>query len=382
MTPFVPFEMERWQSTYEHRVRFNLSESGVHPLSTRELLAMAGEEGETVAGELWDLRHGYGQSNGSDLLRERIAALYSQADPDSVLVTVGGAEANFVTLWRLLEEGRDWAAILPTYMQIPGMVRNLGGTLHPVHLREEEGWQPDPDDVGKAFEAGARALLITNPGNPTGIRLDPERRTAIAAHAERHGAWIVADEVYSGAEADGVTTPSFHGTASRVVVTQSLSKAYGLPGLRVGWAMSTPEMAADLWARTDYTTITPSTLSDRLAAVALEPTVREQILARTRGIIAANRERMAEWVAEQDDRFSYHPPDAGAIAFLRYHGDTPSAEVAERLRVEESVLVVPGSQFGVEGTLRVGFGPPRDELDAGLERVAALFDRLDPVGVA
>lgn len=377
MTAFFPFEMERWQSTHEHRVHFNLSESGVHPLSTRELLAMAGEEGRAVEEAFLDIRHGYGQSNGSDRLRERIAALYPDAGPDSVLVTVGGAEANFVTLWRLLEEGSDWAAILPTYMQIPGMVRNLGGTLHEIHLQEHERWQPDPDDVRRAFEAGARALLITNPGNPTGIRMDPERRAAIAAHAEHHGAWIVADEVYSGAEADGVTTPSFHGTASRVVVTQSLSKAYGLPGLRVGWAVANPELADDLWSRTDYTTITPSTLSDRLATVALEPTVRSRILTRTREIIAANRERMAQWVAEQGDRFSYHPPDAGAIAFLRYRGTTPSGQVAERLRVEESVLVVPGAQFGVEGTIRVGFGPPRDELDAGLARVEALFHRME-----
>ena len=380
MTAFFPFEMERWQSTHEHRVRFNLSESGVHPLSTRELLAMAGDEGRAVEEEFMDIRHGYGQSNGSDLLRERIAALYPGAGPDSVLVTVGGAEANFVTLWRLLEEGLDWAAILPTYMQIPGMVRNLGGTLHPVHLREEERWQPDPDDVRRAFEAGARALLITNPGNPTGIRIDPERRSAIAAYAERHGAWIVADEVYSGAEADGITTPSFHGTASRVVVTQSLSKAYGLPGLRVGWAVANPELAEDLWSRTDYTTITPSTLSDRLATVALERTVRDQILERTRKIIAANRERMAEWVKEQGDRFAYSPPDAGAIAFLRYRGGPPSREVAERLRIEESVLVVPGAQFGVEGTLRIGFGPPRDELDDGLSRVADLFQRMEREG--
>ncbi len=377
MSPFEPFEMERWQSTWEHRVEFNLSESGVHPMSTRELLALGGAEGESLAAGLLELRLGYGQSNGSDELRARIAALYPGAGPDDVLATVGGAEANFAVLWRLLEEGDDWAAVLPTYMQIPGLVRSFGGRLFPVPLREAEGWQPDPDDVRRAFEKGARALLVTNPNNPTGAILAPDRMSAILEHAERHGAWIVADEVYSGAEVSGDPTPSFHGRGERVVVTQSLSKAYGLPGLRVGWAVSNAPLAADLWARTDYTTITPATLSDALATLALAQGVRSRVLERTRGIIAANREQLARWVADQGERFSYQAPEAGAIAFVRYRTPINSSDLAERLRVEKSVLVVPGDQFGLDGFIRIGFGPPAEELDEALGRVRALFDEVE-----
>lgn len=380
MTPFVPFEMERWQSTWEHRVRYNLSESGVHPLSTRELIALGGDEGSELSDRLLELRQGYGQSNGSDELRARIAALYPEADSEGVLVTVGGAEANFASLWRLLDEGSDWAAILPTYMQIPGLLKSFGGRLHPVALREEDGWQPDPQEVKGAFEQGARVLLITNPNNPTGAILEPDRMEAILDHARHHRAWIVADEVYSGAEVAGVLTPSFFGRHDRVVVTQSLSKAYGLPGLRIGWALTTPELAADLWSRTDYTTITPATLSDALATLALAPRVRDAILERTRGIVGSNRERLARWVADQGGRFSYRPPDAGAIAFLRYRTPVNSSELAERLRVEESVLVVPGDQFGLDGFIRVGFGPPGPELDEALDRVRNLFDRLEGAG--
>ncbi len=376
MSSFVPFEMERWQSTWEHRVRYNLSESGVHPLSTAELLELGGQEGRELGERLLELRQGYGQSNGSDELRRRISALYPGADPEGILVTVGGAEANFVTLWRLLEEGEDWAAILPTYMQIPGLVRNLGGRLHSVPLTEDEGWQPDPDEVARAFRAGARVLLVTNPNNPTGACLEPERMEAIAGHAARHGAWIVADEVYAGAEVSGRTTSSFYEHHDRVVVTQSLSKAYGLPGLRIGWAVATPQLAHDLWGRTDYTTITPATLSDALATLALSPEVRPRILARTREIITANRDRLARWVEAQGDRFSYRPPDAGAIAFLRYRGGHNSSEVAERLRVDDDVLVVPGDHFGMDGFIRIGFGPPPDELDEALERVSRRFDAL------
>lgn len=374
---FVPFEMERWQSTYEHRVRINLSESGVHPLSTRELLRMGGAEGARLGESLLDLRHGYGQSNGSDALRARIAALYPGGTSAGVLATVGGAEANFATLWRLLDEGGDWAVILPTYMQIPGLVRSFGGRLHPVYLREEDGWQPDPADVEAAFDEGARVLLVTNPSNPTGSILHRDRMDAIVVSAARHGAWIVADEVYTGAEAEGPETPSFFGRHDRVVCTNSLSKAYGLPGLRVGWAMTSPEIAEDLWARTDYTTITPATLCDALAALALSPEVRPHILERTRAIIRANRTVLSDWARAQGSRFTFRAPDAGAIALLRYRTGASSTDIAERLRTDKSVLIVPGDQFGLDGTIRLGFGNPREELLEGLRNVAEVFDEVE-----
>ena len=380
--PFLPFEMERWQSTWEHRVEINLSESGVHPLSTRELLDLgrdeAPDETRALSEALLDLRHEYGQSNGSDRLRARIAALYPEGDPDGVLVTQGGAEANLVSLWRLLEHRGDWAALLPTYMQVPGLVRNFGGTLHPVPLRESQGWQPDPDDVEAAFRGGAGVLLVTNPNNPTGAVIEEDRLEAILASAAHHGAWIVADEVYSGAELDGTPTPTLFHRHPRVICTHSLSKAYGLPGLRIGWAITSPAMAEELWARTDYTSIAPATLSDALATLALEPRVRSKVLARTRGILNANRDLFAAWVDSLEGLVRFHPPEAGAIALVSYGASTPSLEIAERLRSEHEVLVVPGTHFGLEGTLRLGFGNPADELAEGLGRVGDLLGSLPP----
>ena len=123
------FVMERWQSTYEHRVRFNLSESGVHPLSVTELLSLADLDPDTL-----DVRLGYGQSNGSDDLRKLIADLYTDATEASVLVTTGGAEANFTAFWELMEPGTSVAVMLPNYMQIPGLLESFGAHIHPFHL--------------------------------------------------------------------------------------------------------------------------------------------------------------------------------------------------------------------------------------------------------
>ncbi len=369
---YAPFEMERWQSTYEHRVRYNLSESGVHPMTPAELLELSGRELDLEA-----IRLGYGQSNGSDRLRARIADLYPGATDASVLVTTGGAEANFVSVWQLLEPDAPVAAILPNYMQVPGLVENFGGHVLPVRLREKDGWQPDLDELDEALEAGARFVLVTHPNNPTGAALTEEVMDALVEAAGRHDAWILADEVYQGAEVSGRTSPTFWGRSPRVLVTNSLSKAYGLPGLRLGWVVGDPDAVGRLWGRTDYTTISPATLSDALAEVALEPETRDRILERTRGIIRSNLSVLTEWMDAREGLFSYRPPDAGAICYIRYHADVNSSAFAETLRRDHDVLVVPGDHFGMDRYLRIGFGPPEEELREALRRIADAFSGVD-----
>jgi aspartate/methionine/tyrosine aminotransferase len=364
--------MERWQSTYEHRVRFNLSESGVHPLSVSELLSLAGQELDTL-----DVRLGYGQSNGSDELRGLIAGLYPGATEASVLVTTGGAEANFIALWELIEPGASVAVMFPNYMQVPGLLETLGAQIHPFHLVEEAGWQPDLNALEQGLKDGARFILITNPNNPTGAVLNDPSMSGIVTLADRHGAWIFADEVYRGAELNGPETPSFWGLHDRVLVTNSLSKAYGLPGLRIGWVVGPGEMMESLWGRTDYTTIAPASLSDALARVTLEPATRPKVLARTSKILTDNMALLTNWMDSQEGRFTYRPPDAGAICYARYHASINSTQLADTLRTEMDLLVVPGDHFGMDQYLRLGFGPPASELEEALERLATAFDAME-----
>jgi hypothetical protein len=363
--------MERWQSTYEHRVRFNLSESGVHPLTVRELLELAGSDLS-----VGDVRLGYAQSNGSDELRALIAADYPGATDTSVLVTVGGAEANFASFWHLFETAGKAAVVVPTYGQVPGLVSSFGGDLKPVRLLEEEGWQPDLDALADALADGARFVLVTNPNNPTGAVLTTASMDGIVELTERHDAWILADEVYQGAELGASRTPSFWGRHDRVLVTNSLSKAYGLPGLRLGWIVGPEDHIAALWGRTDYSTICPASLSDALACVALDPTTRARIRERTHGIVRKNLPLLEEWMQAQEGRFRYRPPDAGAICFAHYDAPVNSSEFAEKLRVEKDVLVVPGDHFGTDEFVRIGFGNPAGELLEALERVREAFDEV------
>jgi aspartate/methionine/tyrosine aminotransferase len=369
---FVPFELERWQSTWENRVRFNLAESGVHPLSIQELLGIAGAS----AVPLLEVRLGYSQSNGTDLLRQRIAALYPGASPDHVLVTTGSAEANFVACWRLLEPGDKVAMLLPSYLQIWGQAQNLGAHVRGFDLRESHGWEPFAEEIRTAIAPGTKLVVVTNPHNPTGHVLSDEARRAILERTREVGAWLLADEVYAGAELNGKTTPSFWGSYDKLICVSGLSKAYGLPGLRIGWLVAPPEFVAESWARHDYTTIGPAGASDHLAAVALASGVREKIVERTRRILNANYPVFEEWLKRFGDTFTWHPPQAGAICLVKYRQRVGALEVVEKIRAQHSVLLVPGEHFGLPQHIRFGYGNELSELQAALAETEHGLKRL------
>ena len=366
------FEMERFQSTWENRVAHNLSESGVHPLSLGELLGPKEREA------LFNERFVYVQTNGTPGLRASIAALYPGATADHIVVGNGTAEANYITVWSLVEPGDEVVMMLPNYMQIWGVVRGQGAAVVPWRLREEREWEADVDELAALVTKRTKLIAVCNPNNPTGSILSEAAMRAIVAVAERAGAWILADEVYRGAELDGRETRSFWGLSDRVLVTGGLSKAYGLPGLRIGWVAGPAPMIAELWARKDYLSIAPAALSDHLAQVALRPEVRPRILARTRGLINANLPALTAWMRGHDPGFRLAPPRAGAIVYPRYSWPINSTKLMERLRDEQSVLVVPGDQFGMDGYLRVGLGNEPAELKAGLASMNAVLESLGP----
>ncbi len=368
-----PFALERFQSEWEHRVRFNLSESGVHPLSVRELLADA-----AAVEAVLDTPLSYTQTNGTVGLRERVAALYPGATAAHVQVTNGGSEANFVVTWRLVQPGDELVVLVPTYMQVAGLVSAFGGVVRPWPMvldRAAGRWRPDLEALDRLVGPATRAIVLCTPNNPTGARLTAAELDTVAAAAARHGAWVVSDEIYRGAELDGVESPSMWGRGERVVVTSGLSKAYGLPGLRVGWAVGPPDLVESLWAYHDYTSIAPGALSDQLAAAALAPERRLRLLARTQGILRENLPRVEGWLKDCGHAFDWMSPEAGAFVFARYTQQVNSTALVTQLRDEESVLIVPGDHFGMDGYLRLGAGEHATYVLAGLDRFKAFLDR-------
>ena len=372
MTTFQPFDMERMMSKWENIVEYNLSESGVHPVTLRELLG-----DWTLVEGLLDTELNYPQTNGIVELREHIAALYPGATPDNVLVTVGCAEANLIALQTLLAAGDEMVMMLPNYMQIWGLGHNLGFRVRAFHLQEERGWAPDLGELNEVISEKTKLIAVCNPNNPTGYILTQKEMDAIVAAAERVGAWLLADEVYRGAERlTDTETPSFWGRYDKVLAMNSLSKAYGLPGLRIGWVVGPADIVDDIWARHEYTTISATMLANKLAAIALSPQVRPRLIQRARDYIRRGFPILDGWLRSHEGTFTLVPPQAAAIAFVRYHLDVNSIELVERLTCEKSVLIVPGDHFGLDHHLRISFGLPPDYLRAGLDRIHQLIVEL------
>ena len=368
------FAMERLQSIWEHQVAWNVSESGVEPLRLEEL-ALSEEDRSAVFRQAL----GYTQTNGTIELRSLIAAQYPGATADHVEVTNGGSEANFITLWHLLERGDEVVMMTPNYMQASGIARAFGARVRPWPLRvsrDGSRWEPDFEALESAINPATKIIFICNPNNPTGARLTSSELDRICTIAGRCGAWVISDEIYRGAELDAVLTPTVWGRYERVVVTSGLSKAYGLPGLRIGWIVCPPSLAQTLWGVHDYTTIAPGALSDVLARIALSPAGRARLLARTQGIVRSNYALVRAWLDARHGTFEHVPPEAGAIAFVRYHHDINSTALVERLRVEQSVLVVPGDHFEMDRHLRIGFGSHPELLGGALTRIAELMDSI------
>jgi len=369
---FQPFIMERVMSKWENVVEYNLSESGVHPMTLHELM----QDPKDIE-KLLNTEINYPQANGIVELRERIAAMYPGSTPDNILVTVGAAESNFITMQTVLVSGDEVAIMLPNYMQVWGVAKNRGLKIQEFRLKEEKDWALE-DDWERAVTTDTKLIAVCNPNNPTGYILTEKEMDAVVAAAEKAGAWILADEVYAGAErTTDVVTPSFWGRYDKVLAIGSMSKAYGLPGLRIGWIVGPANTVDEIWARHEYVAISTTMLSNHITAYALSPEVLPRVRQRARDYIRRGYPILEDWMKGHGDTFSVVPPQAAAIAFVRYHLDINSTELTERLMQEKSVLIVPGDHHGMDRYLRISFGLEPDFLRAGLDRIHELIVELE-----
>jgi aspartate/methionine/tyrosine aminotransferase len=361
------FTLERIQSLYENVVPLNLSDSGVHPMSVRDLLN--DEEIE----ELLQLELGYGWTNGDVSLRETIAALYKDRGPDDVIVTNGSAEANFLMVMSLLDPGDEIIVFTPNYLQIFGWANAIGVDVKTVMHDENADWGADIDALRRVVSAKTRLITICNPNNPTGATLSSDAMQALVEIAREHDAYLHADEVYKGSELTTEEGPSVVDLYDKAIATNGLSKAMALPGLRIGWLVGPAAEIYTAWQSKDYTSITTSTISEYVAERVLKPALRQKVLGRSKSILRENLALLTDWVEANSEYVSLIPPKAGGMAFVRYNRDVNSTELAHTLRNDKGVLILPGDVYGLDGYFRVGIGAPKSHLEPGLEKIGEYF---------
>jgi len=366
-----PFGVEMWMNEYETKCSYNLAETCVESLTVNQLLDITGARQQALD-DLGRMKLTYGAITGSDRLRAAIAALYERQSPASILVTHGAIGANALVHAALVERGDRVVSVQPTYQQHYSIPESYGADVRILRLRRERGFLPDLDELASLATPGTKLIAINNPNNPTGSLIDRLMLEAIAAIARRAGAWVLCDEVYRGLDQDGSgITGSMADLYEKGISTGSMSKAFSLAGLRLGWIAGPESLLADATVHRDYNTISVGMIDDYFAALALEHA--GAVLARSRGITRTNLAVLDAWM-RAEPRLDWVKPRSGTTAFLQLRDGSPSRAFCVRLLEHTGVMLTPGSAMAMEGWLRVGYANATPVLRDGLARLSTFLD--------
>jgi capreomycidine synthase len=359
--------LEGWMRRYYFEVDSDIGSSGVANYSlaeVRERVGLALEDLDRVV---------FADSTtlGGEGLRRALAERYLDGDPARVMVTHGSTEANFLIMSTLLEPGDEVVVLDPFYQQLYAVAAARGCVLHRWRLPYERGFHPDFDELRALLHPGIRMIVVNFPHNPTGVTLTRAEQKQLIALAAGIGAYLVWDGAFTLLTYGSEPLPEPILEYERALSMGTLSKAYGLPGLRVGWCFAAPEILERFVRWRDYTLLHLSPLVELLAARVID---HDQALVGPRLEAARhNREVVAAWIARQEGRIEWVPPEGGVSSFVRFPGLADCEALCHRLARERRALLVPGVCFGMPGFARLGFGGPTDELERGLKALGELL---------
>ena len=370
-------------TTWETKTPYDIAESGIFPMTVQELLDLepASERGDALA-RLLELRLGYSEARGTHELRSAIAATYRDTGPEEVLVTTGAIEANFLLFNALLEPGDHVVAVYPAYQQLYSVPRAIGCDVSLWKLRPEDRFRYDLGELERLLRPKTRLIVINTPHNPTGSMLSEEDLRRIDALASSAGARVICDEAYRWLDLPGSEplAPPMRNLSGKGISVGTVSKPFGLPGLRIGWFAGPSDLVARCWGTRDYVSLSPGKLNDALAVIALKH--RSRIVDRTRAIVSRNLQTARAWFAAHSEIVSWTEPRGGLLALMSYALDIPSLELSDLLAEKYGVMLAPGSAFGIEHHLRIGIGQEPGIFSEGLRRTADCFVELERRGVA
>ena len=361
------FELEVFFGKYEFSTPYLLAQSDCEAMSIEALLHLEPDAAEAQR-EFLNTSLGYGENNGRPELRRAVADLYTGMTEENVVLFTGAQEGIFACMNTLLEPGDHVVCMFPAYQSLYEVARSAGCKVDLWHLRQTDtGWQADLDDLAALVRPDTKAIVLNTPHNPTGFTLDKAQTENLCALARKHGAWIFCDEVYRGlgwnacaGKAEGGETaeaaPWIADAYERGISLGVLSKAYGLPGLRVGWlACKDAGLMEGIARYKNYLSICGATPSEALALVALRH--GPDLLEKNRRIIAENLQTADAFFARHAQLFTYNRPQAGPIGFPRMQVSELMSDFCERLAHEAGVLLLPGSVYGIkEPYFRMGYG--------------------------
>lgn len=355
------FKAEQWMTKYEVNVSYNMTDTCVPSLTFKELTMLDHDQ------LLNNISLDYGTITGDTRLKEEILKMYQTGTIDNITSEHGCLHGDETVMQEILESGDTVITFTPGYQQFSDYPKSLGCNVIEVPFIEENNWDIDMQAFQKAMANNIKLIIINNPSNPTGSYVSKETLKVMIKESQKQGTYILVDEVYR----DYRKEASISDLYERGISAGSLSKMFGLAGLRIGWIKGPKEIIDSINLRKDYSFISTGPLSDTLAFIALQN--KDVLLDKGLEVIEENK-KIIQKFCESDKKFSIVMPKCGTVGFLKYEGDISSEEFALGLLNKYSVFYVPGSCFGCEKHLRISFTHDVQLLRRGLEFTSKYLD--------
>ena len=363
----VPAHLEYWMRAYYFSTEIDLSSSGVENFSfgeLRKLFKVTPDDLDRL--ELCDSR-----TLGGPELRRAIADRWVRGNVERVMATNGSTEGNYLVMHSLLEPGDEVVVLDPSYQQLYSIAQSIGCNLKQWRLRFENSFRPEMSEVRDLIGPQTRMIVVNFPHNPTGASLTLAGQDELIELAASAGAYLVWDAAFAEITHEGPVLPDPGERYDRSITFGTLSKVYGLPGLRVGWCLAAPDVLDQLVRLRDYTTLALSPLIEFVATRAIE---NGDLLLKPRLAQARhNLQLLLSWVNDHSEFVSMVPPHGGVCVFLRLHTVDDVEDFCRKLADEHSVLLIPGTSFGCSNHVRLGFGCSTSDLTEALSRLSQHF---------
>ncbi|TYC47983.1 aminotransferase [Weissella muntiaci] len=365
------FGVEEWLNVWEKSAKYDIAQSTISSMKLKDILALEPDSGKDFLDAIMQEKFNYGWIEGSPSFKNEVAKLYENMPADNILATNGATGANHLALYSLIEPGDHVIAEYPSYQQLYDIPKSLGAEVGYWHIYEENNWYPKLEELRAMIRPNTKMIALNNANNPTGTILDRDFLNEVVKIAREVGAYVLVDEVYLPLESDSNYAPIVD-LYEKGISTNSLSKTYSVPGVRLGWTASNAEVADIFRKYRDYTMICAGVFDDALGALVLKH--RDQVLARNQKIVSHNLAILREWV-ENEPAVSMIYPKSVSTSFVKFNDLDPekTEDFAIQLLKTKGVLIVPGNRFDLPGHARIGYCTDEATLRQGL---AALSEFL------
>lgn len=364
------FGVEDWLNRWEAKATYDLSQSTVSSLSLEEIITIDGTDFQKFFVELKTKKMNYGDIEGSNAFKYQVSTLYQTMSAENILQTNGATGANLLAIFSIVEAGDHVISMMPTYQQLYELPKTLGAEVDFIKLEEKNNWNFPLDQLTQLIRSDTKLILLNSANNPTGTVIDKKMLNEIAKIAREVNAYVLVDEVYYPFEdTEWVSIVDIY---EKGISTNSLSKTFSVPGIRIGWLAASETIIESFRKYRDYTMISSGIIDDAVAVHVLKN--KNKILNRNQKIIEENYQILKNWV-DKEEKITLRLPNKVSTSFVHIDVPLDTKTFCLKLLEETGVLLVPGDVYNYKEStfnhlVRLGYCCKKQTLIKGLEKIS------------